>query len=1095
MPFLKVPKMFRRSGGSSGKSGKAEKIQERSHQNIGELPSSPANKKKAAKKITRTERKIAKRAAKAEKRAAKNGHGSLYGQGSPGSPQNGGKAPTYRGQSGTTSGGTARSNAGNQSPGSASAGASVADRSMNPVLDQVVRKPSFNTSSKGLSGRQNGIASSAGATTSSRYGQKQLQQQQQQIQPKQLQYDRPSAARSRGVGPVDLDDDVEATTTDEENNNFSPDEFMNPQPGAIVSVNGNGNSYGYNSKYDLSTTNNSNKNGNNSTSSLNHHQLQQFEQQQRSANGTGSGLYGQQHHNVTRLPNGQLVAYDSPDRTGRGGGSNPASPTYSSDFCLSTDNEDESYNQMRRNASGRLPGAPPGSNLPPALDSPDNDSMMYTDDEGGTLFANLRGQLSEEEETAVSPPMSPDDMLPPPPSGMKAPLPAGAAAAAAAAGRYQGPRDPDGDLSQMDPPSMEEEGDEPGRISIAPMSDLRSWSTSPDKSKVTTATTGTSSSRSGLADGSSAGSVENHNPNPHGQVAAPRYTFADENEATAVHRKGQKNENRPGSPSPGYKVNGGSSNGGNNRGAAMYPDSTDSEFETVPVPNGNLLPAMGDGSRSGMHGAASAPGVPNAQEQHRRDQQQRAQAQDLEQQQQHQQQPQQTVDAFGDSFANFANFDSNFDPFAASNGGAQAGQQGQGPSNDRLMSSNGFDSSAPTFIVEGGPTGKGGQRSSTGPSPLDDLVALQKERDSSSKSSRRSRKDPSKSSSSINSAPVITSDYLRKTHKLGSAAGDASSASGRRKSSSRHSESGARSTTSAGSSSAAMAAKDKLRQRRREKERARSRAAQEGSDDDASDGGDRNESWLFDGVTGTLGPRGIAADLESLGGRSNRSKNSTGNRSHRSHRSHRSSKSRRRKNRSDASVGSRDSRYSHKSYRSSRSQMSHMSEQSRSVANDLLRLEMQLAMVGAQKGGDGDRSVGSRRSKTSRGESSSRRSAVSKKTKVTVVAPPGKLGIILANKTDSKGTVVSGVRTSSVLADKISPGDRITAIDGEDVSRMTVSEITTIMARKAEFERVLTVLTSVKTHRSDDLPSQIVGGGEMASVTGSSVTSFSQSYR
>ena len=49
-----------------------------------------------------------------------------------------------------------------------------------------------------------------------------------------------------------------------------------------------------------------------------------------------------------------------------------------------------------------------------------------------------------------------------------------------------------------------------------------------------------------------------------------------------------------------------------------------------------------------------------------------------------------------------------------------------------------------------------------------------------------------------------------------------------------------------------------------------------------------------------------------------------------------------------------------------------------------------------------------------------------------------------------------------VLADKISPGDRIIAIDGEDVSRMTVSEITTIMARKGDFERVLTVLTTPK---------------------------------
>jgi len=89
-------------------------------------------------------------------------------------------------------------------------------------------------------------------------------------------------------------------------------------------------------------------------------------------------------------------------------------------------------------------------------------------------------------------------------------------------------------------------------------------------------------------------------------------------------------------------------------------------------------------------------------------------------------------------------------------------------------------------------------------------------------------------------------------------------------------------------------------------------------------------------------------------------------------------------------------------------------------------------------------------------------SGIARRTKITVVAPPGKLGIILANKTDSKGTVVSGVRTSSVLAEKISPGDRIIAIDDEDVSRMNVKEITTIMARKSEFERVLVVLTTPK---------------------------------
>jgi len=201
--------------------------------------------------------------------------------------------------------------------------------------------------------------------------------------------------------------------------------------------------------------------------------------------------------------------------------------------------------------------------------------------------------------------------------------------------------------------------------------------------------------------------------------------------------------------------------------------------------------------------------------------------------------------------------------------------------------------------------------------------------------------------------------------------------------------------------------------------------------------------------------------------------------------------------------------------------MSQMSEQSRSVANDLLRLEMQLAMVGKEKGKEtnsgggggggspstadhgptsasgggggvaggsvsGDRSsssgrAGASRSHRNRSGGSSQHitssSGIAKRVKVTVVAPPGKLGIILANKTDSRGTVVSGVRTSSVLADSVHPGDRIVAIDGEDVSRMTVSEITTIMARKSEFERVLTVLTAPHRQQQQGPSSTSRGAG------------------
>jgi len=235
------------------------------------------------------------------------------------------------------------------------------------------------------------------------------------------------------------------------------------------------------------------------------------------------------------------------------------------------------------------------------------------------------------------------------------------------------------------------------------------------------------------------------------------------------------------------------------------------------------------------------------------------------------------------------------------------------------------------------------------------------------------------------------------------------------------------------------------------------------------------DQWLMEEVSETLGPRGVAADLESLSGKSARSKTdrSTGGKSHRSHKS-RSNK----KNLSSSgnSVTSRTSNFSTHSY---------MSEASRSVANDLLRLEMQLAMVGNDRAASGNGtssssivesapitttttgtlSVGggngtntSYRSK--RGTSARHnRSSPSSSSRKTVVAPPGKLGLILANKSDGRGTVVSGVRAGSALAESIAIGDRIIAVDGEDVSYMNVAELTTIMSRKSDFHRKLSVLS------------------------------------
>jgi hypothetical protein len=391
-----------------------------------------------------------------------------------------------------------------------------------------------------------------------------------------------------------------------------------------------------------------------------------------------------------------------------------------------------------------------------------------------------------------------------------------------------------------------------------------------------------------------------------------------------------------------------------------------------------------------------------------------------------------------------------------------------------------------------------------------------------SKSSRSSGSHAKKTSSSVNSAPApMTASYLRQHHNLGSKSRSSKSGDGASvtdiiqsleaanatrltSGSSSHSLGNGRRTNGGNSSrddgfssahsregaSSVMSAKERIRRRR---ERRHQRGGDVHSSDSENEHED-NESWLFDEVTGALGPRGIAADLESLSGRSNRSSSSRGNKSHRSHRSHksgsRSSRHRRPKTTDSAesvdshhSRDSRRSRSSRYSHRSTRSYISQMSEQSRSVANDLLRLEMQLAMVGSAgvPGADGgSSSVGgiarNTRSLSSRSTppvttpsisvpsttsgTGARRMASARRNRITIQAPAGRLGIILANKADARGTVVSGVRSNSALVDRIMPGDRIVAIDGEDVSLMTVSEITTIMARKADFERTLTVLTT-----------------------------------
>ena len=73
-------------------------------------------------------------------------------------------------------------------------------------------------------------------------------------------------------------------------------------------------------------------------------------------------------------------------------------------------------------------------------------------------------------------------------------------------------------------------------------------------------------------------------------------------------------------------------------------------------------------------------------------------------------------------------------------------------------------------------------------------------------------------------------------------------------------------------------------------------------------------------------------------------------------------------------------------------------------------------------------------------------------------APSGKLGLSFVDKKNAEGAIVSRIRASSSLISRISPGDSIVAINGEDVSKMTAAEMKAALSLTAQGERTLTVI-------------------------------------
>lgn len=72
-----------------------------------------------------------------------------------------------------------------------------------------------------------------------------------------------------------------------------------------------------------------------------------------------------------------------------------------------------------------------------------------------------------------------------------------------------------------------------------------------------------------------------------------------------------------------------------------------------------------------------------------------------------------------------------------------------------------------------------------------------------------------------------------------------------------------------------------------------------------------------------------------------------------------------------------------------------------------------------------------------------------------VFAPPGKLGVVIDTTKD--GPVVYQVKEDSPLVGVVHPGDKIVSIDEINTRGMTASNITKIMARKADAERRITL--------------------------------------
>eukprot|EP00934_Nitzschia_sp_Nitz4_P004625 Nitzschia sp. Nitz4//scaffold15_size197535//139408//142123//NITZ4_001596-RA/size197535-processed-gene-0.306-mRNA-1//-1//CDS//3329537769//4615//frame0 len=187
--------------------------------------------------------------------------------------------------------------------------------------------------------------------------------------------------------------------------------------------------------------------------------------------------------------------------------------------------------------------------------------------------------------------------------------------------------------------------------------------------------------------------------------------------------------------------------------------------------------------------------------------------------------------------------------------------------------------------------------------------------------------------------------------------------------------------------------------------------------------------WLFGKVEDSLGPISPSADLESLSGKSNLSARTPNSRS---------------KTESMVSFGSKASVQTGFTNSEISFARHNLQRQLASLESDQVSTSTGISSVTG----------------ASFAKRKMRAPKLGQRKRMVVMVPAGKLGVVLANHHDGRGTVVSEIRGNSPLLNLLTRGDQVIAIDDEDVTGMVVSQITSLMASRAHRERRLTIITT-----------------------------------